>query len=100
VEVTDSLVSAGCVINEARVSRSVLSPRVQIGRGAEVSEAILWDGVRIGVGAKIRRAIIEDGVNIPPRYTIGYDREADVSRFPVTEGGIVVVPSNVVLEGP
>jgi glucose-1-phosphate adenylyltransferase len=100
VEVTDSLVSAGCVINEAKVSRSVLSPWVQIGRGAEVREAILWDGVRIGVGAKIRRAIIEDGVNIPPRYTIGYDAQADASRFPVTEGGIVVVPSNVVLEGP
>jgi glucose-1-phosphate adenylyltransferase len=100
VEVTDALVSAGCVINEARVSRSVLSPGVQIGRGAEVEEAILWDGVRIGVGAKIRRAIIEDGVNIPPRYAIGYDLGADASRFPVTEGGIVVVPNNVVLEGP
>jgi glucose-1-phosphate adenylyltransferase len=100
VEVTDSLVSAGCVINEARVGRSVLSPGVQVGRGAEVVEAILWDGVRIGVGAKIRRAIIEDGVNIPPRYTIGYDAEADASRFPVTPGGIVVVPNNVLLEGP
>jgi glucose-1-phosphate adenylyltransferase len=100
VEVVDSLVSAGCVINEAKVSRSVLSPWVQIGRGAEVMEAILWDGVRIGVGAKIRRAVIEDGVNVPPRYTIGYDLEADAKRFPVTEGGIVVVPNNVVLEGP
>lgn len=100
VEVTDALVSAGCVINEAKVRRAVLSPRVQIGRGAEVTEAILWDGVRIGVGAKIHRTIIEDGVNIPPRYTIGYDAAADAIRFPVTTGGIVVVPSNVVLEGP
>lgn len=100
VEVTDSFISAGCVLNEARVSRAVLSPRVEIGRGAEVEEAILWDGVKVGVGAKIRRAIIEDGVNIPPRFTIGYKHEADASRFPVTEGGIVVVPNNVILEGP
>lgn len=100
VEVTDSLISAGCVIDEAKVSRSVLSPQVRIGRGAEVEEAILWDGVRVGVGAKIRRTIIEDGVHIPPRFTIGYDRAADASRFPVTEGGVVVVPNNVILEGP
>jgi glucose-1-phosphate adenylyltransferase len=100
VEVMDSLVSPGCILMEAKVKRSVLSPRVEIGRGAEVEEAILWDGVKVGVGAKIRRAVIEDGVNIPPRFTIGYDVQADASRFPVTEGGIVVVPNNVILEGP
>jgi glucose-1-phosphate adenylyltransferase len=100
VSVTDSLVSAGCVLHEATVRRAVLSPRVQIGRGAAVEEAILWDGVKIGTGAKIKRVVIEDGVNIPPRFTIGYDREADASRFPVTAGGIVVVPNNVILEGP
>jgi|UniRef100_A0A7C5AM04 glucose-1-phosphate adenylyltransferase len=99
VEVTDSLISPGCVLHEARVSRSVLSPQVQIGQGAEVEEAILWDGVKIGMGAKIRRTVIEDGVNVPPRFTIGYDRKADARRFPVTEGGVVVVPNNVVLEG-
>ena len=100
VEVTDSLISSGCELNEAKVSRAVLSPLVRIGRGAEVKEAILWNNVQVGLGAKIRRAIIEDGVQIPPRFTIGYDRQADASRFPVTEGGIVVVPNNVTLEGP
>jgi glucose-1-phosphate adenylyltransferase len=99
VVVNDSLVSAGCVLTEAKVSRSILSPGVHIGSGAEVEEAILWDGVRIGAGAKIRQAVIEDGVRVPPGFTIGWDREADASRFPVTEGGIVVVPNNVILEG-
>ena len=100
VEITDSLISSGCELNEARVSRAVLSPRVRLGKGVAVEEAIIWNDVRVGIGAQIRRAIIEDGVNIPPRFTIGYDRQADASRFPVTEGGIVVVPNNVFLEGP
>ncbi len=100
VTVTDSLIAAGCEINEARVVRSVLSPGVRVGRGAAVEEAVLWDGVRVGVEAKIRRAVIEDGVNIPPRFTIGYDPEADARHFTVTPGGVVVVPSNVILEGP
>ncbi|MFZ2088807.1 MAG: glucose-1-phosphate adenylyltransferase, partial [Desulfobaccales bacterium] len=100
VDITDSFISAGCELHEAKVVRSVLSPRVRVGKGAHLEEAIIWNNVRVGLGAKIRRAIIEDGVNIPPRFTIGYDREADAARFPVTEGGIVVVPGNVTLEGP
>jgi glucose-1-phosphate adenylyltransferase len=100
VRVNDSLISAGCVIHGASVEHSILSPGVRVGQGAELKEAVLWDGVRVGVGARIRRAIIEDGVNIPPRFTIGYDPEADARHFTVTPGGVVVVPSNVILEGP
>ncbi len=100
VDITDSLISSGCELHEAKVSRAVLSPRVRVGKGAHIEEAIIWNNVRVGLGAKIRRAIIEDGVMIPPRFTIGYDHKADASRFPVTDGGIVVVPSNVTLEGP
>ncbi len=100
VEITDSLISSGCEIQEARVKRAVLSPRVRLGKGVEIEEAIIWKNVRVGLEAKIRRAIIEDGVLIPPRFTIGYDRQADASRFPVTEGGIVVIPNNVTLESP
>jgi glucose-1-phosphate adenylyltransferase len=65
-----------------------------------VEDAVIWHNVRVGIGAKIRRAIIEDGVMIPPRFQIGYDREADASRFPVTDGGVVVVPNNVILDAP
>lgn len=100
VEIADSLIAAGCEINAARVHRSVLSPGVRLGREVEVSEAVIWPGVRVGLGAKIRRAVIEDGVHIPPRFTIGYDRRADASRFPVTAGGVVIVPNNVTLEAP
>ncbi len=100
VMVRDSLIAAGCVLHEAKVERSVLSPGVRVGRGAVVEEAVLWDGVRVGLDAKIRRAIVEEGVNIPPRFVIGYDREADARHFTITEGGVVVVPSNVILEGP
>jgi glucose-1-phosphate adenylyltransferase len=100
VDITDSLISSGCELHEAKVSHTVLSPRVRVGKGAHIEEAIIWNNVRVGVGAKIRRAIIEDGVMIPPRFTIGYDHQADASRFPVTDGGIVVVPNNVTLEAP
>jgi glucose-1-phosphate adenylyltransferase len=100
VEVTNSLISSGCELHEARVYQAVLSPGVRLGKGVDIEDAVIWHNVRVGIGAKIRRAIIEDGVMIPPRFKIGYDRQIDASRFPVTEGGVVVVPSNVTLEAP
>jgi glucose-1-phosphate adenylyltransferase len=95
--VEDALIASGCTI-EGTVRESVLSPGVRIGQGARVDAAVLWDGVEIGKGAQVQRAIIEDGVKIPPNYTIGLDPETDARRFPVTEGGIVVVPNNVIFE--
>jgi glucose-1-phosphate adenylyltransferase len=98
VQVGDSLVAAGCILEDCRVQRSVLSPQVRVAAGAQVEEAVLWDGVVIGAGARVRRAIIEEGVRVPPGFHIGWDLEADARRFPVTEGGLVVVPNNVILE--
>jgi glucose-1-phosphate adenylyltransferase len=100
VEITNALIASGCELHEARVHRAVLSPRVRLGKGVDIEEAVIWHNVRVGIGAKIRRAIIEDGVMIPPRFKIGYDLKTDASRFPVTEGGVVVVPGNVTLEAP
>jgi glucose-1-phosphate adenylyltransferase len=98
IEVQESLIAPGCLLTDAVVRRSVLSPAVEVGPGARVEEAIIWQGVKLGAGARVRRAVIEDGVVVPPGFAIGYDPAADAQRFPVTEGGIVVVPSNVRLE--
>ena len=62
---------------------------------AELTDSIIFDNVHIGARARVRRAIIEEGVKIPPGFTIGYDREADARRFPISEGGVVVVPNNI-----
>ena len=70
-----------------------------MGAGADVEEAILWNKVSLGAGAKVRRAVIEDGVAVPPGFAIGYDPEADAQLFTITEGGVVIVPNNVRLEG-
>lgn len=93
--VEDSLISNGCIISGATVRRSVLSPNVRVDYYAEVLDSILWDDVQVGPRAKIRRAIVEEGVRIPPGFTIGYDREADARRFPISEGGVVIVPNNI-----
>jgi len=96
---TDSLVSEGCIISGGHVHKSVLSPRVRINSFSYVEESILFENVNVGRRARIRRAIIDKNVEIPPGSTIGYDLEADRRRFPVSEGGVVVIPKGMLLEG-
>jgi glucose-1-phosphate adenylyltransferase len=89
-----ALIASGCVI-QGEVANAVLSPGVQVGRGARVADAVLWDRVDIGPGAVVQRTIIEDGVRVPGGYRIGVNPEVDARRFHVTENGVVVVPNNV-----
>ncbi|MEW6543215.1 MAG: glucose-1-phosphate adenylyltransferase [Nitrospirota bacterium] len=93
----DSIVCGGCIISGGRVQNSVLSPNVRVEDHAEVRESIVMESVHIGEHARIRRAIIDKEVIIPPKTEIGYDLEADRSRFTVTESGLVVISKGMKL---
>ncbi|TMA74251.1 MAG: glucose-1-phosphate adenylyltransferase [Deltaproteobacteria bacterium] len=94
---TNSMVSEGCIISGGHVDRSILGPRVRVNSFSMVSESILFDGVEVGRHARIKRAIVDKGVLIPPGTTIGYDDTEDRRRFTVSEGGVVVIPKDMVL---
>jgi len=96
---TDSLISEGCILSGGSVHRCVLSPQVRVNSYARVEESILFERVDIGRRCRIRRAIIDKNVEIPPGTVIGYDPEEDRRRFHVTEGGIVVIPKGMRIEG-
>lgn len=95
---TDSLISEGCIISGGHLHRTILSPKVRINSYSDVSESILFEGVQVGRRARIRRAIIDKNVIIPPGMEIGYDPEADRRRFPVSDGGVVVIPKGMQLQ--
>jgi len=97
LRVVDSIISAGCLIRGSRVERSVLSPGVCIDR-ASVRESILMDHVTVEPGARLNKVIVAEGVTIPANMVIGEDRDADAKRFVVTDDGITVVPSRIVLD--
>jgi glucose-1-phosphate adenylyltransferase len=95
--VSDSLLSAGCIVCGANLRRSVLSPGVRLDTAAEVNESVLMDDVVVGAGASLHRVIVDEGVHIPPGYRIGHDPEEDSKRFVVT-AGITVVPKRAMLQ--
>src|SRR3989338_457428 len=94
-EVSNSLISAGCIISGARVENSVLSPDVRIEVNSEISAAVIMDGVRIGRNVRIRKAIVDKRVYIPDGMVIGYNPEYDRKHFTVTENQVVVVPKEL-----
>jgi glucose-1-phosphate adenylyltransferase len=95
----NSIVCQGAIVSGGQVHRSILSPGVRVNSFALVEDSILFDGVEIGRHAKVRRAIIDKEVRVPPGFSIGWDREADLARgWPVTEEGLTIVAKGEDLE--
>jgi glucose-1-phosphate adenylyltransferase len=97
-EASNSLIPNGCVITNAQVRHSVLSPFVNVDNHALVEDAIILRGAHIGHHARIRKAIIDEEIAVPPHYSIGFDLKEDAKRFSVTEQGVVVVPQGTILD--
>ncbi|MCR4293807.1 MAG: glucose-1-phosphate adenylyltransferase [Candidatus Kuenenia sp.] len=88
--IKDALISNGCLINDASIGKSIISPNVTIGTESSVMGSIIMEGVRIGKNVKIKNAIIDKHVTIPDGMKIGYDLQNDGKQFTVTEKGVVV----------
>ena len=92
----DSMVSGGCVISGAQVTRSLLFSNVHVHSYAEVTDSVILPEVEIGRNARINRAIIDRGCTIDEGDVIGVDHDADRKRgFRVTEKGVVLVTQDM-----
>jgi glucose-1-phosphate adenylyltransferase len=89
---TNSVVSGGCIIEDALLVHSVLGREVRV-YGSSIEDSVLFTGVKVKHGCQLRRVIVDKGVRIPERTSIGFDHAADRARgLTVDESGIVVVP--------
>lgn len=68
--VQNSLISAGCII-EGTVVNSVLSPGVQVARGATVRDSILLHDCVVSEGATVDLAILDKGVQVGQDAVVG-----------------------------
>jgi glucose-1-phosphate adenylyltransferase len=96
--ISDCLICNSCHLTEAKIEKSILSPRVGIDSFAEVSESVIMKGTKVGKYSKIRRAIIDERVIIPDGYKIGYNLKDDAAKFTVSPLGIVLVPEEIHLD--
>jgi len=88
----DSMVSGGCIISGAKVDRSLLFSEVRVNSYTEIEKTVILPKVSIGRNCKIKNAIIDRGCEVPDNMVIGHDVEQDKKNgFRVSEKGIVLV---------
>lgn len=86
----ESLVSSGCIVSGALL-RSVLFSSVRVHSHSMVHWSILSPDVEIGRGARLTRVIVDRGCVIPDGMVIGEDAVLDAQRFCRSEKGITLV---------
>ena len=74
-EVSESLLSSGCVVGGA-VTRSVLGPRVVVEAGATVTESVVFGRTVVRAGASVARSIVDTGCELLDGAVVG---EEDVT---------------------
>lgn len=117
--VTESLISEGCIISGATIKRSVIGLRSRIDRGARIEDSILMgadsyqtieelrtekqNGVpSIGIGENtiIKKAIVDKNARIGSNVKIinqHNDENKDGANFYIREG-IVMIPKNAMVK--
>jgi glucose-1-phosphate adenylyltransferase len=94
----NSLVAPGAVVSGGNVRGSILSPDVRINSFSTVEESVLFENVDIGRNAVVRRAVIDKNVRVPDGAEIGVDLDRDRERFTVSEGGVVVIEKDALVD--
>jgi glucose-1-phosphate adenylyltransferase len=93
MDMQNSLLGAGCLIENARILHSVVGLEVMMEEGVEVENCIILDYVKIERGCKLRNAIIDRFNIIKEGTRIGYDAESDKKQYYIDQGsGMIVVP--------
>jgi glucose-1-phosphate adenylyltransferase len=90
--IENSVFGAGTIIHNAAVRNSTIRREVAVEEDVELEDCIIQDYVRIKKGARLRRVIVGRYNVIDADARIGYDREADSTRYHTAASGIVVIP--------
>ncbi|MEM7819879.1 MAG: glucose-1-phosphate adenylyltransferase, partial [Candidatus Aenigmatarchaeota archaeon] len=91
-EISNSLISNGCIISGSKVYESVLSPDVTVEK-SEIEKSIIFNNVQIGEGCYIKKAIIDKNCIITNRKEITPENaEKYFEKGVVVKDGIVVIP--------
>src|SRR6266851_4656609 len=91
----DSMVSGGCIVSGAYVSRSLLFSNVRVNSYAHTSEAVVLPEVDIGRRARLTKVVVDRGCRIPEGLVVGEDPALDAMRFYRSDGGVTLITADM-----
>ena len=86
-----SLVSGGCIVSGASISRSLLFTGVHAHSFSNIHEAVILPYVEIGQNVSLRKVVVDRGCVIPKGLIVGESPEDDARRFRRTEEGVTLI---------
>ena len=90
-----SLVSGGCIVSGASLTRSLLFTGVRAHSYATVENSVVLPYVDIGRSARLCNVVVDRGVRIPEGLVVGEDPVLDAERFRRTEEGICLITQDM-----
>ena len=87
----NSLVSGGCIVSGAHVSKSVLFSSVGVHSYAKVSESVVLPDAVIQRGCRLHKVVVDRRCVLPEGLVVGEDPQADAERFHRTPSGVVLI---------
>jgi glucose-1-phosphate adenylyltransferase len=91
----DSMISGGCIISGAHISRSLLFSNCRVNSHARTRDAVVLPEVDVGRHARLNRVVVDRGCRIPEGTVIGEDPRLDGERFYLSEGGVTLVTADM-----
>jgi len=90
--VSNSLISAGCIIYPSAILHSLLFEHSIVGKNTHIFHSVLLPNVKVGNNVCIKNAIIDSNCVIPDNLQIGEDKIEDLRRgFRLSNNGVVLV---------
>ncbi|MEZ4319663.1 MAG: glucose-1-phosphate adenylyltransferase [Myxococcota bacterium] len=93
VDVVDSLVCEGSIVQSAALKEVMLGYDCFVHAGARIHDSILLSGCDVGEDVHLSGVLCDKNCSFERGVRVGIDPEEDRARFPfITEEGIVVLP--------
>ena len=86
-----SLVSGGCIVSGASITRSLVFTGARVHSFSQISETVVLPYVRIGRNVNLSKVVIDAEVRIPDGLVVGQDPVLDAKRFRRSEGGVTLI---------
>jgi glucose-1-phosphate adenylyltransferase len=92
----NTVVSGGCIVSGSYVAHSVLFSEVRVHSDCRIEEAVVLPDVTIHRHCRLRKVVIDRGCEIPEGLVVGEDPVLDDQRFERSEGGVVLITSDMI----